>query len=104
MRGCIPGLVHRWLWFEWPDEAFPEEGDIVIRETTGSCWLVLSVKPSRKGGRWRTAQVEGLGTGAAEPDDDGTFTLVPWTTEMREAVEMIEHAERQEARDAAGRN
>lgn len=94
MRGCTPGLVHRWLWFEWPESELPAEGDIAIRRSTGSCWLVLSIKPSRKGGHWFTAKVEGLGVGAAEVEDEGTFTVCPLSHEDYESIRLIEAADR----------
>jgi hypothetical protein len=72
----------------------PEEGDIGLRESTGSCWLVLSVKPSRKGDRWRTMQVEGLGVGAAEVGDEGVFTFVPMSPQDELAAQMVENGER----------
>lgn len=94
-RGCTPGTITRWLWFDWPEtDGLPDEGDIGIRPSTGSCWLVLSVKPSRKGDRWYTMQVEGLGVGAAELGDEGTFSSVPMSREHEEAAAMVENGER----------
>jgi hypothetical protein len=96
VRGCTPGKITRWLWFDWPDGEMPAEGDIGIRPSTGSCWMVISIKPSRKGDRWYTMQVEGLGIGAAELGEDGTFSSVPMSREHEEAAAMVENAERLE--------
>ena len=90
------------MWFDWPmaegePSTLPEEGDIGIRPSTGSCWVVLSVKPSRKGDRWYTMQVEGLGVGAAELGDEGTFSSVLMSREHEELAAGIEHVERMES-------
>lgn len=93
MRGCTPGLVTRWLWFQFPEHRLPEVDDIAVRTSTGSCWRIVSVKPSRKGGRWYSIRVEGLGIGAAEPGDDGTFTIVHLDHADHEAIRIYEQLE-----------
>jgi len=97
MAGCVPGLAHRWLWFDWPESEMPEEGDIGVVRSTGSCYLVETIKPSRKGPRWFTVWVEGLGTGAAELGDEGTFGLGRISPVDLEAIRMIEAADRLDA-------
>lgn len=95
MRGCTPGLVTDWRWFDWPDEDrhLPEEGDIAIRESTGSCWLVVGRRKSPRRRRWYILQMEGLGIDAAELGEDGTFSIVSMDHESLKAAEMIENAE-----------
>lgn len=101
-RGCTPGLVRRWSWYVFPDpdsEDFerpppPVEGDIAVHPDTGSCYLVLAVKASaRKGKGWYSIQMEGLGVGAADLDDEGTFPYGGLTHADIEAIRAIEHAE-----------
>ena len=99
MRSCTPGLVHRWSFYVWPGDGDPpEEGEIAVHADTGSCYLVLSVKPSRrKGTGWHTMQVEGLGAGAAEYGAEGTFGYKRLTHSDYEAIRMIEEDQRLEA-------
>lgn len=97
MPGCVPGLAHRWLWFDWPERDMPDEGDIGIVGSTGSCYLVQSIKPSRKGSRWFSIRVEGLGVDAAELGDEGTFGLGRISRVDLEAIRMIEAADRLDA-------
>lgn len=98
MRGCTPGIVTRWQW--WPgwdeEEGYrdpPPEGDIAVHPETGSCYLVLSVKPSRKGGGWYSMKVEGLGVGVVELGDEGTFQYGRLAYEDYEAIRQIEQIE-----------
>lgn len=105
-RGCTPGLVQRWTFYCWPDEVGerhpPEEGDIGIVRSTGSCYLVQSIKPSRiKAKGWFTVHVEGLGLDAADLSEEGTFGLGRLSHADHEAIRAIEHAERLEREVAA---
>lgn len=102
-RGCTPGLVRRWSWYIFPDPdsdtferaAPPEVDDIAINPNTGSCWRVVSVKPSsRKGKGWYVLHMEGLGVDAAKLGEEGTFASVGLTHADHEAIRAIEHAER----------
>lgn len=94
-RGCTPGLITRWLWFHFPEHRLPEVDDIAIRSSTGSCWRVVSVKPSRKGGRWYSIRVEGLGVGAAELGEEGTFGVAEMDHASHEAIRIYERMERE---------
>jgi hypothetical protein len=77
MRGCTPGLVHRWSWWSDPPEQEgdppeyePEEGEILKHPETGSCYLIQSAKrSSRKARGWWVLMVEGLGVDAADFSD-----------------------------------
>jgi hypothetical protein len=102
MRGCTPGLITRTTWWTGWDEDTgyrdpPEEGDIAINPNTGSCWLIVSVKQSRKGTGWYSLKREGLGIGAAELGDEGTFGCVPLRHEDYEVIRMIESIEKAKA-------
>jgi hypothetical protein len=99
MRGCIAGLVQSWSFYIWPDEEGerhpPEDGDIAIVRATGSCYLVLDIKPSaRKGKGWYRVKVEGLGIGAAEIGEEGTFPMGRLSHEDLKAIAAIEACER----------
>lgn len=93
-RGCTPGLVRDWRWFDWPEERLPEEGDIAIRQSTGSCWLVVGRRKSPRRLRWYILQMEGLGTDAAEVGDEGVFPIVSMSYENLKLAEQIEEMER----------
>lgn len=93
-RGCTPGLVSRTTyWVGWDEQIGyhepPAEGDIFVNQNTGSCWLILSVKASRKGEGWYSIQREGLGIGAAELGDEGTHGCVPLRHEDYEVIREI---------------
>lgn len=99
-RACTPGLVRRWSFYVFPDDDLtrhvPEEGDIAVHPDTGSCYLILAVKPSpRKAEGWFTMKIEGLGAGAAELGDEGTFSYKNLSKADYEAIHMIEQAERE---------
>lgn len=105
-RGCTPGLVTRCtFWVGWDEETGygepPDEGDIAINPNTGSCWLIVSVRHSRKGAGWYSLQREGLGIGAAELGDDGTFSCVPMRHEDYEVIRQIEQIERAKVGEVA---
>jgi len=105
-RGCTPGLVTRSTWWVgWDEENGyhdpPEEGEIAINPDTGSCWLIVSVRPSRKGAGWFSLQREGLGIGAADLDDEGTFASVPLRHEDYEKIRQVESIERAKAGEIA---
>jgi hypothetical protein len=98
-RGCTPGLITRSTWWVGWDEDTgyhdpPVEGDIAINPNTGSCWLIVSVKSSRKGAGWFSLQREGLGIGAAKLGGEGTFGSVPLRHEDYEMIRTIESIER----------
>lgn len=96
MQGCTPGRRSSWTWYDWPESELPEEGEIAVRESTGSCWLILSVRPSRKkGGRWQSIRVEALGIGAAKLGEEGTFGIVPMDHASYEAIRIYEQMERE---------
>jgi hypothetical protein len=104
VKGCTPGLVHRWSWWSgWTEEYGygepPEDGDIAVHARTGSCYLVLRVKPSRKGRGWYSLQMEGLGVDAAELGDDGTFGYTPLTGASYDLIRQVEQIERAKAGD-----
>lgn len=107
MAGCVAGLAQRWCFYCWPDDDGdrqpPEEGDIGVVRSTGSCYLITSIKPSRrKAAGWYTVHVEGLGVDAAGLDDDGTFGLARLSHADYEAIRMIEAAERLDGQNAVG--
>lgn len=95
-RGCIPGLVTRWSWWAgWDEEAGyrdpPEVDDIAVHPDTGSCYRVVSIKPSsRKARGWYVMHVEGLGLGAAELGDEGTFAYGRLSHADYELIRQIE--------------
>lgn len=93
-RGCTPGLVRTWRWFDWPERTLPEEGDIAIRESTGSCWLVVGKRKSPRRLRWYILDMEGLGIDAAAAGDEGTFTIADMSYENLKLAEQIEEMER----------
>lgn len=103
MRGCTPGLLTRWSWWAgWDEEAGfhdpPEADDIAVHPDTGSCYRVVSIKPSpRKATGWYVMHVEGLGVGAADLGDEGTFAYGRLSHADYETIRLIEQIERTKA-------